>query len=215
MPTRTDSLYEQLFPQTTVMKQRFVENFLGKLGGVNERWNLLEETGTPFMDLSTQINRGIFMILNTPDFRGVINFNNIRQFNEDGSVIIVNGSRITVADELQWIFGLINTNGAIEAGGSGFAAGANDSDNTFKRLTSSDGTGITGVDTSIAIDDDVQTTWKLELQASNLLLSLDGVLEAEKTDELPTDKLQPAMQGRSRGFGTKTCYFGYCEAYNT
>jgi len=210
MPTTSASLYEQLFALSTVMKQRFVENFSGDT--LNERWTTrILRTAATFA-MNDVVDGGFRITVGAgATNEGSIDFNGIHQFSNTGAVMITvaqhsSGSGVTIP--CGWCNDEVIV---IDTGRTDFAnfesQGA-----TWRNFTA-DASTASATSGSIS---DTASTWfvfKSELGASDHKTTIDGVLDITKTTNLPTVKLQPQLAVGN--VANMTLDLRYCEAYNT
>jgi len=209
---RQDSLYEQLFPLSVVMKQRFVDNFSGDT--LNERWTTYDETGANVFAMSDAVDGG-FQISNDGSptgERGGIAFNDKRQYEQTGCVWISVCKWTDIA-----VLGQSGLKNAVGDQGLHYFVVELVKDGTFFRIEHNDGAGgRVSTDTALALDTNYHI-FKGQLTSSDGKLSIDGVLGATATSNLPAAKLQPLglfVQDTSGTTGA-TGSVNYFEAYNT
>lgn len=206
--TQTDSLYEQLFPLTTIMKQRVVDNFSGD--SVNERWTTRDNTNSS-LAMDDSIDGGVKLTTGASnDNRISLDFNDIRQYDYNDSVVITT-MKIDDTSNRSTIVGFAN---AILTSVTDTAYAMFDTafDSTYFVLQNSN-SSITTTATSVTADTNYHS-YKLELGASDIKLYVDGVSESTSTTNLPNTALQPHIGNQSRT-GVKVQNVNYYEAYNT
>ena len=194
---------------TGVANQRVVENFSGSALDT-DRWNVTTTgNGTATME-----DDGLKITSDSGATGGtMINFNNIRQYSQTGSVCIFVGKR-TSASDAQMVGGF-TSNTALNAD---VIEMKDYTGNTYKQLSyAKNGVWGTNVNTTVAID----TAWhshKIELTSSSGTLSIDGLTEAtNSTSYLPDSIVQPFFySGETAGVASaKSAHIRYMEAYNT
>ena len=217
MPTQSASLYEQLFPLTTVMKQRVVDNFSGDT--INDRWNTFVQTSSFTVSMVDSVNGGVQGVTGTgTNHGGGINFNAKRQYAHNGSVVIWvskvdNSTNIhqIVMGGLNWSVGNADNAGLDSATwGSSHLTNAN-----FYNRTINTAGSQTDTASSIARDTDWHV-FKQVLGASDVEGFIDGISETTSTTTLPQRALNPiwgAQNGSSASAVTVSAR--YMEAYNT
>ena len=206
----TDSIYDQLNASGTIAKQRMVETFSGDALDT-DRWNLTQVyLGGGTAPMSDEVDGGCVLTTAGGSDDGVeIDFNNIRQYEPTGSVIIGSVKKG-------------ETNSYIDFGFAGTITGSNTNSaelrmmnsGNFRLLTgSSSGNSTTHSDLAIDLN---WHTHKVECSTPDAKLTIDGVLKITKTTDLPNQKAQPAMSTWSlTDASAKHGYINYCEAYNT
>ena len=213
MPAKKDSLYEHLSPLSVVMKQRFVEWFTPNTT-YSGRWNLAHSAGNDSNSpngISDTVDGGFSWTTHDSNssYYGILNFNGKRQFNPISSAWIAVTRNHTTTDTAHYA-GLHEN--------SYFMVGANGNNTYFKLDTRNDTQGSGNTDTSISSDTNWHT-WKGETDGTTVSLYGDGVLEAERTNPIPstaTGTLEPFFQVYNVSSGTsKTSSIRYMECYNT
>ena len=207
--TILSSLYERLSALTQVIRQRVVETFQGSV--INERWTENVVSGTATFGMIVAVDEGFQIeITSTTNFnRSVIQSNNKRQYDFDDSVIIGIVKRNTANTQSEFGFSGDTDRSALSA-----AIVTDDSLSTFKALFTDDGTSDSTTNSSVAVDTNF-TNYKIETGASDVKLSINGILEVTKTTNRPTTKLQPFFGCESRSAASgKQSRIRYLEAYN-
>lgn len=216
------SLYEQLFPLTTVMKQRFVETFSGNVLNT-DRWGTQTSTGATYAmtDDGFTIGTGTGLynpagIAFAPTSTSGNPYNTPRQYSHTGSVIIF---------VQKWTSHTAGTNAStsgFHAERRGDNAGANGCAgmvslwNTNYMLRTCAGNGSQSEsDTTVPVDNNWHS-YRIELTSSSAGESVDGALEVSHTTNLPADKMSPCfgLQNHSNN-GASSFNLNYVEAYNT
>jgi len=207
-----DSVYEQLFPLTTVMKQRIVEHFDGD-ALCTDRWTTVCQTLSPAFAMADCQDEGFEIFTNANTERGVINFCGVRQYCCDAATMISLVRRVTT--ETQTAVGL-NEGCAHFTGAVAYAAMFECTASCFKSLNTANTAASCqgGTDTCTAIDT-CWTNYKICIvDACCVTLAINGTVEATRTTFLPDVKLQPAFQSSSRCTGDKRGRIKYYEVYN-
>jgi len=215
MVNTQESLYEQLFPLTTIMRQRFVENFSGAT--LNERW---AEHGSGTIVIDDAISGGLKITSATSgttsvDF-GPTDPTKIRQFAGNSCVMI------TMAQLTEIQFGImtlgLQTNFTTEAGDNvqsivkGDLAGGAANEEKFI-LSSTEFTDISlSLPVSVLYD---LHTHKLELKSASSELSIDGILEATGGASITGNVMPELEASASEGPANSIANYSYCEVFNT
>ena len=208
----TDSIYDQLNAYGTVAKQRFVETFSGSVLDT-DRWSFTQVTGTWTSTMSDEVDGGYSLLStsSTSGSRAIVDFNQKRQYAHNASEFITVMKRITTGGTH---VGLTNINDALGSGAGIFSSVGDDSTSSFKTLITGSGTGVSTLNSSIAVDIN-WTNYKTILDSSDNKLYINGVLEVTKTVDLPTVKLQPSLRSINRSTTNSELRVRYFEAYNT
>ena len=204
------SVYQMFDPLTTVRKQRFWDWFSGD--GLKAWWTITAN-GTDASAMADTVDGGFEVISGSSGGNSsTLNFNNIRQYSHNSSVLIT-------------VFGRGSASGGSIAGlndsldtwdnASNEAGFFNNSGSTNWSTLTSNGVAQSGTDTGspIAVDTNFHAC-KISLEASNVIYSMDGVQEVDKTTNLPTTKMQPNLKSFLVS-GASTLKVRYLEAYNT
>ncbi len=205
-----ESLYEQLFALTTIMKQRVVDNFDGD--SLNERWRVRNITGVGSATMVDAVDEGLQVVTGGGiSDQTAIDFNDIRHYSNIASVMLMIAKRTST---------IVNTNhevGLAEDASSGSLSGAwflDSTTQTFKRGHTGDGTTGSELDTSIAIDT-LFKSYKVECRSADVLFSISDVLEITKTTNLPVGKMQPYMKSLANtNTGARLTNIRYLEVFN-
>ncbi len=207
--TRFDSYYQHRSPFSVLQKQHFWEFFSGKQ--LSSIWTQTTITaGTLTFDIFDGIDRGARLLDASTTGHLQLDFNNKRQYNFDGAVMVVlfrHG-----AGSLQRTYAGLH--GDQLASPADMIQHEKDWANTFQRLGTNDGGVATYTNTSLSNVEVMEAT-KLEVTPSNTLLTVDGTLEVSKTTDLPTAKLQPVFGLENNGSTNRGAYCQYLEVYNT
>lgn len=208
MPVTSESLYEQLFPLSTVMKQRVVENFSGDALDT-DRWTTNNHNGTNTFTMDDSTDGGFKITTAGADGNaGSINFNNKRQYSPTGSTIL-SSVKLSSTSTLNAQAGLVNVVGNVT---TSQVATFRTSSSYFALFTA--GGSFSATDSSISKDTNYHTH-KIECGSSDVKYTIDGSLEITKTTNRPTVKLQPYFFTRADTASAKTGHINYLEAYNT
>jgi hypothetical protein len=210
--TQQDSLYEHLYPLTTVMKQSFVANF-SRHSLDTKRWHYADINGSNTGAMSDSVNGGYSITTAGADSNSaMISFNDIRQYDPTGNVSIsVWKKDVELSAGLG---GLVSVDSAIHPTLE-CAVTRNGSTSAKIALLTGDASSTSATDSSID-DDTAFHVFKIECTSPNIQQTIDGVLETTKTTNRPTVKLQPFFGVQFRGLsGTAVFNLTYCEAYNT
>jgi len=204
-----ESLYEHLFPLTTLMKQRVVENFSGDT--LNERWTLNNAGGGGgTAPMSDSIDGGVRLITNGGSTDQLsITFDNIRQYSPTSAISLFVAQRVT-ATNLQLLAGFADALAL-----SGDASVVKEfSGETFKQLITSDNGASASTNTTVNVNTNF-TAYKIENKLSTVELSILGNLEATRSTLLPNTKLQPFyFINTVADASVKEARIRYCEAFN-
>jgi len=191
-------------------KQHLVEWFTGRSLNTN-RWTATNFNSAPTFQMGDSVNGGFEIVsAATNNTGGVIDFNDILQYNQNGSTIIFVGKRDGNGDV---IGGFTNTEREFSTWrNSAFVRNMNGEANCF--FNTSDAS--TDQQTNLAITPTTDTlAVKIELNVSNAKASINGALQATNSTNLPKAYLQPLLGFRTTSATALTGRFTYCEAYNT
>ena len=203
------SVYEMTNPLTTVRKQHFWEYFSGD--SLNARWTFADYSSTGSGAMSDSVDGGYIVTTGSAtNARSGITFNDIRPFNYNSSVMIAVVRRNSVASFIN--SGLSSTKD-IAASLTDSVLYENDTSDTYINLMTTR-TSTTTTATDVAIHTNY-TAVKIETKASSVEMTLDGVLKATSTTNLPTAALQPNFMMLRRASGTANGNISYMECYNT
>ena len=232
-PTRTDSIYEQFNPLTTVAKQRFVEWFAGDelnlTNNVSHRWYKGYSVTVPTMAFVDSDGGGFKITTGTNTYSdGRIYFaqdnndqagyeNSAKQYTHDSSTVISIFKEISVTTGSYSLSGFTGQ----PTGNAGTTATQNANSGTFQTLSNvfcrtGDGSTTSQLETDLAKD----TNWHMhrtDLYPTNCKLMIDGTLKATKTSNLPESAMTPVFYqsyGSSSGGSAKEGAIRYMEAYN-
>tara|TARA_B110000495_G_scaffold165975_1_gene151931 strand:+ start:17 stop:1315 length:1299 start_codon:yes stop_codon:yes gene_type:complete len=200
-------IYNGTTTLSNVFTQRVVENFSGSALDT-DRWNVTTTgNGTATME-----DDGLKLTSDSGATGGtMINFNNIRQYSQTGSVCI-NVCKRTSTSNAQMLSGFTDTTGLA----SDYVAIKDYTSNTYKQLSTANNGTATHANSSVAIDASYHTH-KIECLSSSVVLYIDGVSEVTNTTNLPNVKMQPFFYaGETAGVASaKSAHIRYMEAYNT
>lgn len=202
-----DSVYEILDPLTTIRKTRFWDWFDGN--DLKSWWTENNGAGTGTFAMVDAVNEGFSITTDTAasdDSR--IFFNDKRHYDFANSVLIT-VSRAVTATGISWIPMLVDNTSFTHR-----MIVRVDSTSTFYDLNTRGGGAATVVATTVPTD----TTFRVnkgELSSAKAEFTLDGVLEATSSTNLPSVKLQPMVRMNARASGGKEGRVRYLEAFNT
>ena len=225
MPVPVASLYEQLYPLTTVMKQRMVETFTGKQLNTH-RWGTQTSTGGTYT-MKDEVDGGFEIATGTannhaasigfaPTSTSGNPYNTPRQYSHTGSVIIfVQKWTSHVGSTSASTSGFHAERRGDNAGQNGCAAMASLWNNNFLLRTCDGNHNQSNTDTTVT-KDNVLHSYKIELTSSYAGESIDGALQLSHTTNLPEAKMSPVfgLQNHSNQ-GASSFILNYVEAYNT
>lgn len=204
------SLYEQLFPLTTVMKQRVVENFSGD--GLNERWTTRNYTGSNTFQMSDNIGEGFEIVTSgTNGSNGAIDFNNRRQY--DPALMTIIAVTQAVSNTLSTVEVGTFSNTVFVVATHFILMGMNTPNDASNFTVRSSNGALSSTSTTVALDTNFHTHSAV-MGASDLLYSIDGNLEITKTTNRPTNKSYPHLNVTTQTTAAKTGRIKYLEAYN-
>ena len=203
------SVYEILTPLTTVKKQWFVEWFSGSV--LKAYWTKNNVQGTNTFQMADVVDGGFEIITGaSANDDGSISFNDKRQYDFNASVIIFVMQQITAA-AYRCLAGFADSNN-LPSGDSAYIDN-NTSFTNYRLLTFRLGSG-TASSLGVAIDQ-LLHSFKVETKAASVVGSIDGVIGATNTTNLPDVKLQPAFEEKTLTTASKTGRIRYLEAFNT
>jgi len=205
------SLYEHLFPLTTIMKQRVVDNFDGDT--LNERWTNTNVQGSNTFAMDDAIDRGFKITTGTSTAdHGQIDFNDIRQYKHNDSQIIAVMKNITTTTTRTTVG--FNDGDDIAVANNFTVVQNRFADLSFIQHIRNDGaTSITATNSSISTDANVHL-YDILTTSTNNILSIDNSTEVTSTTDLPTSKMQPQFAVRNDVAAARQGFIRYLEAYN-
>ena len=231
MATSSGSLYEQLFPLTTVMKQRVVENFSGDAPDT-DRWGFGNQDGSSgnLASMSDEVDGGIKLLSGsgtnqalymsfmtgtslTGSDNGTVTTIPFKPFSSVGSVMISVWKKTTTSSGY--------TAGGLCQDGRGDIAGANlavswggtlTGTTHFYLRTSNSSSSQTQVNSTVSQDTNFHTH-KIEMKSSSVDFSLDGGTAVTSTGNIPSSTGLAPMFSVNKS--TQTMQIRYCEVYNT
>ena len=210
-------------PPTTLMNYLVVKNERPTNGGSGDgyikditinrdtgtKWRQNSITGTGTYAMADSIDGGFVLTAGAggSDLAS-IDFNDIRQFSPTASTCVV-VAKSTASKQSSW--GMINT---VSSGIHGIKTVINSTNTDPVRLYTSDGTESAQTATSFLCSTAQASfnTYQMLLASSNAYLSINGVLQATKSNNMPTLSMQPFAYVRLSGGIT---HINYMEAYNT
>tara|TARA_R110002110_G_scaffold52598_1_gene152888 strand:+ start:966 stop:1580 length:615 start_codon:yes stop_codon:yes gene_type:complete len=200
------SVYEMTNPLTTVRKQHFWEYFSG--GTLNSRWNQNNITGTGTYAMADSVGGGFALTAGAggTDLASIITWD--RQFSPTASTCVV-VAKSTASKQSAW--GMINT---VSSGIHGIKTVINSVNTDPVRLYTSNSSESAQTATSFICSTAQASfnTYKMWIASSNAYLSINGTLEATKSNNMPTLKMQPFAYSRLSNSVTN---IRYMECYNT
>ena len=207
------SVYEMFNPLTEVRKQHFWEYFSGD--SLNSRWTQSEVDAPASFAMVDGVDEGFKITADGgANNEGMINFNNKRQYEEQGSVSIgvVKATDITSINSYSGmsghITGVSSGNGYLVDSALLYINGGN----TNFALSTGHATVANATEGSVALNTNWQSI-KIENNTSNTILSINGVVDVTKDSTYkPTIPMQPVTGVFGNG---KNIQIKYCEAYNT
>lgn len=204
------ALVDYLNAPGVVPLQRMNDNFDGDT--INERWSVNTIAGSNTEQMSDGVDQGFEIITDTTSVnRSSISFNAIRHYEETGcKVIHVSQAVSTTSIGVQG--GLSNTEP--DVGDDSIIVGVETAFDGSNFMLKTERSTNTIVSLGVAIDANFHT-FEAELRASSGLGSIDGVLSAVSTTNLPTSPLQPIWEVITRTTASRTGRIRYMEAYNT
>ena len=196
-----------LVTQQPRVKQRFVEWFSGK--SLPSYWNTDNITGTGTVSMADSVDGGLTITAGSGGAdMTAIEFNNKTQFSPNASTCIVVG-KTTASKQGGW--GMLND---VSAGTHGIKTVINSTNTDPVRLYTADGSESAQTASSF-ICSSAQASfnlYKMWIESSNAYLSINGVLEATKSNNMPTSAMQPFAYVR---LSSGITHIRYLEAYNT
>tara|TARA_R110000765_G_scaffold131936_3_gene230443 strand:+ start:705 stop:1352 length:648 start_codon:yes stop_codon:yes gene_type:complete len=215
MPATVDSLYEQLFPLTTVMKQRFVETFSGSVLDT-DRW-YVTNTNASVSGMSNEVDGGYYITdTNSYDYTKV-SFNDKRQYDGRASKFIYQAKLSNAGATNASGGGLFNLNSDFDLTTSSGYQWEQSANTNY--LMCGDGSARSwGTTSGISAG---YHTYSAEASLTSVVGSIDGVEVLTRTSNPPQNlpptsgtgnKLQPMFWHKGT---SETFNINYFEAYNT
>ena len=201
------SLYELTDSWEKPARMRVVENFSGDTLNTTNQWATTavgSSTATP----NDSIDGGVKLLTGTSTNNSIeLGFNNIFQFHTLQCACIFTAKRLASAGS-RYDIGFKNS--------TDLAYIRNNTNDTYYRLLSSDGSTNGAADFSVAEDNDFHTG-KIECKSSSMDGYLDGVLRGTIANSgLPnTAGLEPWLKCTHNASAAATTNIRYYEAYNT
>ena len=211
--TQQDSLYEHLYPLTTVAGQRVVDTFSGSALDTDRWFYQAIATGASAVMADT-VDGGLSLITTTAESpSGMLGFEDICQYEPTGFRFISTCKKNV--DDIGIRGGIGSADGAAAVPHMAMMSEGNFV--SSRALTTNNGGSYvnTYAATPVALS---QTEFVYDIvgTASNITLTLDGVTEITKSTALPTLKCQPLLYIEGRGtVGVKSWNCKYMECYNT
>jgi len=195
-------------PSPEKAKQHFVHNFVGS-DYRHDIWQFVNSSGGASATMSDTIDGGLILEAgpNSNNF-GYLDYSTVfRHFDFLNSVCYFTNDR--VAGTRTW-YGISATGSGLQQNSIVYNHGEN---RTFIELFTASSTSTTTA-TSTPIDT-VRRLIKLELTPSKGEMSMNGVISATNTNNLPTVRMSPQWLIQNRGGGSgKISHSTYFEAYN-
>lgn len=144
-----------------------------------------------------------------------IDFNDIRHYAYDGSIVECVFKRSSVSSSHQVMAGTIAPGNYTSW--HGYQAGQNGPVDTSNFSMRSNDGGVTDSRTSFSESIDTNYhRYKMKVNGTNFTTWFDGILAATKTNDLPSQKLQPTLLTNSHNQNSSAILqCTYIEAYNT
>ena len=202
------SLYEQRNPLTTISGQWFFDMFQGD-DVDTDRWTE-GVTGSPTTGMADSINGGYFITSPTSSDEGTLSFNNSARHYSNDSSVFLSYTKINNITSQRHDQGFVE-NIALSASYA-YLSGDTAVDATNWEISTDDGATASALD-SVAMDTDFHLH-RLDLGASNVLHSMDGILHGTKTTNLPDAKQQPRFFHKARSASSRTFTTRYVECIN-
>jgi len=203
-----NSVYEILDPVNTLRKQRFWDWFDGS--DLGSWWTENNSSGVGTFAMVDAVDEGFSVLTGASAGNdSQIFFNDKRHYDFANSVLIT-VSRAVTTTGISWVPMLVDNATTF----THRIIMRIDSTKTFYDINTRGGGGATVVDTTVPIDTTFRVN-KVELFSAKGEFSIDGVLGATSTSNLPSVKLQPMVRMFAREAGGKEGRIRYLEAYNT
>jgi len=210
--TRFDSYYQHRSPFTILQKQHFWEFFSGKQ--LSSIWTQETGVGSPTYAMDDSVDGGFSITTGTSNGdHGMITFNNKRQYNFDGSVII-GVIKIDTTSNGVCRIGLTDNTLSFAGADDWINIGIHATQSSDFFIRTSDGSSQTTTSLGTVLNTN-WNTFKAELTPSNALGVFNGVLGGTHTTNLPAIKLQPQFNALTDTTATRKASARYLEAYNT
>lgn len=189
--------------------QRVVERFDGS--SIDERWTARTFQGSTTFAMTDGIDAGVELRSTTVQNRSQLDFNFKRYLDFDSCVIIGIFKNVSVNNTTSSIGATNNNFTGIQ---SMVAENRLFPTFLFQQLIVRDGVGTSNIVTTVPTDFGVPHRHKVEAFASSVSLTIDGILGATLTTNLPTVKLNPFCgHANDSGFASISG-FSYIEAFN-
>ena len=190
-------------------KQHFIEWFSGKQ--LPSYWTTTNNNGTNTFAMSDSVDGGFSILNSGTNFSDAqINFGAKRQYAHNASVFIAVAKRAALGDSGSYDVGLSDDN-YIASSPSSKDFGCITVDTGNYDLKSSDGSTNSATAGSIASDTSFHVH-KIVFGSSNLVSSIDGVVDITKTTNRPSTNLQPHCETFDNATELR---IRYMEVYNT
>jgi len=205
------NVYEMLNPPSVIRKTHFWDWFDGSV--LNDRWTETTLGGTPTFTMFDDVGEGFEILAKTSaGHTGAINFNDIRHYSHTATMFI-GVHRVLSTVDMEGLVGGVDAKNFSAT--SVTIAGMRSVDSTdFFLIFTNDGAASSNTVSSVSLDT-IFHTHQIECTSSNNQYSIDGVLEATKTTNLPDTKMQPTYIVTTRTTASKIGHLRYFEVYST
>ena len=194
--------------RSTVALTHFVEWFSGD--DIDSIWTKNNVAGTNTFQMADAVDGGFEIITDSASSsdRGSINFNDIRHYSTN--IIMVAVMKIITAANRGAEVG-VSDNDRLNSNSMSFNDATANSFTLFKTIKA---TTSSTVNTSLTPNEN-EHVYREELTSTAAIGHIDGILEATKTNDLPTVVMQPLFFVRNFASNKATVRIRYYEAYNT
>jgi len=207
-----ESLYEQLYSPTEIAKQRFVEHFTGDV--LDDRWAAENISGSPTIAMSDAINGGFEIIGTTAGDDELIDFNDIRQYDETACIVIVQ-MQLPTTSACRGRVGVKNTTADLTSSRQHVTFQLDPTSGGLAFLHASGGGSTSGNIKTVGTQFHDTVTCQLAMLASTIEGSIDGELLVTRSTNIPTVPMQPYARLIADTTATNTVRIKYFEVYNT
>ena len=202
------SVYEILDPLTTVRKQRFWDWFDGN--DLRSIWNFTDVVGTGSGAMDDSVGNGYQITTGaTDDNESAINFNDIRPIDPAGNAYI-SKQKASRTTNVTIMSGLMDD---LSFSNDFSFIGLDTSRDGSNLIILTRSSGITFTSLSVALDTNYHTLKGVNNTTDHKAF-VDGILEATKTTDIPTTKMQPAVVSITRNTTAVDADVLYYEGYN-
>ena len=207
------SLYESFNPLTTINKQHVVEWFSGK--ALDSIWQYNNLLNSPEAGMADDIDGGYKIVTGSNSLdKGSLGNNGIIHYSEIASVMIFNARHVS-SGSIQTGIGFNSSTTANPIVGNDLAFIADDTNTTFIQLQTHDRTNTTQVNTDVSSNRTILTNYKVECFSAKVEATIDGILKATSTTDLPIGGMGLMFLLRTRTSVAKEARITYWEALNT